>query len=102
MDEQAATESLSRGRNPNKLADMGATAAREKTWDECGIEEKVERLRISLIRARETAQYATRNAVEARDLAERHQHNPTTGEVLRSAQRHGGVESAGSSYDPLR
>lgn len=89
----------------NPLATIGsnkAMAKRDKTWDECGIEEKVERLRMMLMRTRESAQYAAKNASAANDLAERHQHNHATGEVLRPVQRHGGAMEGGSSYDPLR
>lgn len=95
-------ETSDRVAGSNKAHPLEAMAKRERLWEECGIEEKVERLRMALMRARETAQYAAKNASAANELAERHQHNPATGEVLRPAQRHGGAESSGSGYDPLR
>lgn len=77
-------------------------AKREKTWDECGIEEKVERIRRELLGVRDMGHSAYRNANEARELAARHQHS-ASGEVLRSAERSGGMVGAeGRGFDPLR
>ncbi len=77
-------------------------AKREKTWDECGIEEKVERLRQQLRNHRDMSGHTYRRASEAHDLAQNHQHSPT-GEVLKPARERGGAEQAGGSgYDPLR
>ncbi len=78
-------------------------ASRERTWDECGIEEKVERVRSQIMMYRDMLQYASRTASEAKDLAGRHEHN-ATGEVLQPVQRQGGgyAESIGRSFDPLR
>lgn len=80
-----------------------AMAKREKTWDECGIEEKVERIRQQLRMFRDAVQYTARTASEARDIAVNHQHNHATGEVLQGVRRHGGaMEGSGSGFDPLR
>ncbi|TAK84320.1 MAG: hypothetical protein EPO20_14620 [Betaproteobacteria bacterium] len=49
-------------------------AQREKRWDECGIEEKVERLRVVLRAVGERSLQAQRVAVEAVDVARRHEH----------------------------
>ncbi len=49
-------------------------AQREKRWDECGIEEKVERLRMVLRAVNERSSHAQRTAVEAHDIARRHEH----------------------------
>ncbi len=75
-----------------------------KPWDQCGIEEKVERLRNELVDMRRMGFYTRDNARRALDLATRHQHNAATGEVLSSAieQRHGAELAEGRGYDPLR
>lgn len=61
-----------------------ATPQREKTWDECGIEEKVERLRYEALRQSEVLQYTASSSSKALELAQRHQHGER-GEVLVSA-----------------
>ena len=82
---------------------MAGRASREKTWDECPIEEKLERLRRELRDQRETFQYVARTATQAQSTAERHQHNQNTGEVLTSPrQGSGGMMGDGRGFDPLR
>lgn len=51
-----------------------AMAAREKRWNELGIEEKVERLRGALRMANERAASGQHIAIEANDIAKRHEH----------------------------
>ena len=84
---------------------LGEVAAkREKTWDECSQEEKVERLRKELRQIRDLSNHAYRHANDARNLAGSHHHSSTTGEVLQPVNRHGGMASEVSArrYDPLR
>ena len=91
--------SLSKG-----MIDPIHRASREKTWDECGIEEKVERLRRAMRDQKHMVDAAWRTANEAHNLAHGHQHNNVTGEVLKSAGGHGGMagaEAMGRSFDPL-
>lgn len=76
--------------------------SREKTWDECGIEDKVERLRRVMREQKHMLDAAWRTASAASDLARQHQHNPSTGAVLSEVNRHGGgAEAMGRSFDPL-
>ena len=84
------------------LGDTIQRASREKTWDECGIEEKVERLHRAMRDQKHMVEVAYRTASTASDLAHGHQHNPATGEVLKPANdRRGGAEVMGRSFDPL-
>lgn len=77
----------------------------DKTWDECGIEEKVERIRQQLRAHRDVTEYAARSASQALDLSRNHQHG-ATGEVLKPVNGHGGGSQTGlvggSGFDPLR
>lgn len=107
MDERASNIPLTRAETPQGYRTAGEAmtkqAQREKTWDECGIEEKVERIRQQLRMFRDAVQYTARTASEAKELAVSHQHNQATGAVLQEVRRHGGaVEGAGSGFDPLR
>jgi hypothetical protein len=99
MDEKSLADSPRRISGANE-----SMAKREKTWDECGIEEKVERIRHQLRQLRDMSQYVARTASEAKEIAVSHQHNHATGEVLRPVQRHGGAEAGSDSrsFDPLR
>jgi len=79
-------------------------AMRELTWDECGIEEKVERLRREFRMARDIQEYTARTAGDAAEIARDHSHGDH-GQVLTPVRRHGGhAELAGSGrgFDPLR
>lgn len=67
-------------------------AARERTWAECGIEQKVERLRSELMRARETARGAANIASSAERVAQCHEHN-AGGRVLVSPDSNAVMES---------
>jgi hypothetical protein len=100
-DEQANTAGVDRA--IAKMPEGLMNASREKTWDECGIEQKVERVRSQLLMYRDLLQYASRTAGEAKELAGRHEHN-AVGEVLQPVQRHGGgqAEVGGRGFDPLR
>lgn len=78
------------------------TASREKSWDECGIEEKVERLRRVMQQQQHMVRSAWNTASAAQELARQHQHNNMTGEVLSAVNRHGSAgEAMGRSFDPL-
>lgn len=83
-----------------KLADR---AERAKHWDECGIEEKVERIRRELLNQRDVARHALRQANEAHSTAHEHQHG-SHGEVLKPVNRGYGLQAEGcaSGFDPLR
>ena len=56
-------------------------ASREKTWDECGIEQKVERLRTALQQTRDLAKAGAETASNAMEIASGHQHG-ANGEAL--------------------
>lgn len=76
--------------------------SREKTWDECGIEDKVERLRRAMRNQKHLVEGAFQTAHGAHLVAHTHQHNAVTGEVLAPVNKHhGGAESAGRIFDPL-
>jgi hypothetical protein len=96
-------EFLETGRN-NKLADVACEAQREKTWAECGLEEKVERLRFILQQTKSTAAYASQEANKAMRLASEHQHN-NFGAVLQpvygGGNLAGGLERGPRGFDPL-
>lgn len=49
-------------------------AAREKRWDECGLEEKVERLRMVLRTAHHDTEVAGKVAQKAYEIAHFHEH----------------------------
>ena len=51
---------------------------------------------------RETVHYVARTASQAQATAERHQHNPQTGDVLVSPRQHGGLVGEGRGFDPLK
>lgn len=51
-----------------------AKQARDKTWSECSIEEKIDRLRIVLRVTNERATHSQRLAIEALDTGRRHEH----------------------------
>ena len=75
---------------------------REKTWDECGIEEKVERLRRVLQQQQHMVRAAWNTASAAENLARQHQHNSMTGAVLSEVNRNNiAGEAMGRSFDPL-
>lgn len=59
-------------------------AARERTWDECGIEEKVERMREALLRLEGVIGQASKRAGEALTVAKVHEHG-LRGDVLTPA-----------------
>lgn len=91
-----------------KLADCAAGSmsmpARDPKWDECPLELKIERVRNELRHARNLASAAYTQSREALELAQRHQHNRATGEVLKAAidnlnRLEGGI--SGNSFDPL-
>ena len=83
-------------------SDYRAKASRSKTWDECSIEEKLERLRNEQRQSREALQYVAKTAVETQTVAERHQHN-ANGEVLVTPRSgHSGMVGGSSNFDPLR
>lgn len=101
---------MERAEKESPLAGNGcdtiAKSARLKTWGECGIEEKVERLRHELRDARNTASYAARNAGEAQRIASTHIHGEL-GQVAIPAESRGGQmglqgDTEGRGYDPLR
>ena len=78
------------------------SAKREKTWDECGIEEKVERLRRVMRDQQHMIRAGWNTAHAANELARQHQHNSVTGEVLAAVNRGNMAgESIGRSFDPL-
>lgn len=91
---------------PRRLAEMGdcaKEAPREPRWHECGLEEKVERIRRELLSLREATRWHGMRIGEAHDLAHDHSHDPL-GRVLRPA--HGGgsnrlIAGEGRSFDPL-
>lgn len=85
-------------------AGCNGTAAREKRWDECGIEEKVERLRTELQDRRPFADAAFNLARKAWRTVTRHQHQAIDGRVLVDVEDRGGDEGllAGRSFDRLR
>lgn len=90
----------------NQACEAGAKSiARAKTWDECGLEEKVERIRQELRATRDTAGYAARNSVEALKIAATHIHGEL-GQVAIQVQGHGqmgfSAGGEGRGYDPLR
>lgn len=73
-----------------KLADMNAgsecaQAVREKRFGECGLEEKVERLRNVLSANEHRLDSISQLAVEAHELAHEHQHD-SAGRVMRAAR----------------
>jgi hypothetical protein len=73
-----------------KLAEMNGgaqcgTAAREKRWDELGIEEKVERLRQVAMRTDERVDTTAQLAVEAHELVHEHNHDQL-GRVVKLAK----------------
>lgn len=70
-------------------------AVRHKTWDECGIEEKVDRLRRELLAQR----YQVRAALEATEGLREHEHS-ATGIMVPLHRRHGQGMVAGER-DPL-
>lgn len=79
-------------------------AAREKRWDECGLEEKVERLRRQLMQQRNVAEAAYRTADEAKRVASEHQHGQYGSvmvPVYGGANLSRGGQLGGSSIDPL-
>lgn len=83
-------------------ANFESAAKREKTWDECGIEERLERLRQQQRGTVRIQQDVIRNLRERVDMLERHQHN-SLGEVLVSvhAGRHGSMDMDSGQRDPL-
>lgn len=91
-----------------KLADQNANTAcdarpqRTRLWHECGLEEKVDRLRGELMQSREAALYAAGTANRAESLSRRHQHS-VHGEVLISADErsNSGIAAGRRSFDPL-
>lgn len=85
------------------LASREFEAKREKTWAECGIEEKVERIREELQQQRRIGRAALNQANVAHELAHYHQH-AADGEVLQRARQRGLMagEEVGQRHDPLR
>ncbi len=101
MRDEANTQAVA-GNLAKGLIDPINRPSREKTWDECGIEEKVERLRRAMRDQKHMVDASWRTASAANDLARQHQHNPSTGAVLAEVNRHGGgAEAMGRSFDPL-
>lgn len=82
--------------NQKTMQTMGM-ASREKTWDECGIEEKVERLRRELRSQGFGLQRAQRDAANFRE----HEHNVHGEIVIPLRSKHGGADSEERSRDPL-
>lgn len=62
-----------------------AQAAQEKSWSECGLEEKVERLRHALLSLAGQADVAGRLATEAHEIVMLHDHHPLKG-LMRPVQ----------------
>src|SRR5262245_11770143 len=58
----------------------------QKNWDECGLEEKVERLRSILLQTEQIGQIALQHSMEAVQIGTQHQHGER-GEVLMPIQR---------------
>lgn len=57
-----------------QVADRITAAARSKTWEECGLEEKVERLRDELRQARAASQAGGALAIELSEAFRNHEH----------------------------
>ena len=70
---------------------------REKKWDECGIEEKVERLRRELLNQRWQVRQGYQNA----EALQEHAHSATGEIVVPLHRKRGQGESAGTPRDPL-
>jgi hypothetical protein len=86
------------------LSDKFISTKREKTWDECGIEEKVERVRRAMRDQRYMVDSTFRLVSAASETVHAHQHNNVTGEVLKPANRYDGLagpEGSARSFDPL-
>lgn len=71
--EQAAKDAESRLIGAAKAQTHGV--ARERTWQEIGIEEKVERVRDALLSLEGQVNIAGRDAVQGKRLVEAHMHN---------------------------
>lgn len=76
-------------------------AKREKTWEECSADERIDRLRQELLMQREMNEYTARTASNADQLSRNHQHSHT-GEVLRPANSGGNALMGEGRRDLLK
>jgi hypothetical protein len=66
-----------------------------KKWDECPLEEKIERLRYEQMNSRSMMNAAYQLASRCWRLLHGHRHDAVTGELLQKVQEHGSGAEAG-------